>query len=263
MPVSTLHLLSLNTSLANFLSALRQSSVKPLTVGRVVRWVILPSSISTAPLLAHNTHWDVLVIVANADPLPADLQKYVAKSWTVKAGIPSRIVKDFDKKNERLLNPRSGDVPPLTGSLNNLETKDSSQSLEVSGELMEWIKEFSKAEGRGAVSMLNLLAFKPDLKSEYLKYGAAFAESIGKRRGGDAKLVGSVLDVSSSPKGVKEWDEIALAHYPSIIHFADMLASEDYQAVNHKHRLGSLRDTFILCTTELDLPWDGKESAKL
>jgi len=59
-----------------------------------------------------------------------------------------------------------------------------------------------------------------------------------------------------------EWDEIALAHYPSILHFADMLASEDYQEVNQKYRVGSLRDTCILCTSELDLPaWRG--SSKL
>jgi len=30
-----------------------------------------------------------------------------------------------------------------------------------------------------------------------------------------------------------------------------MLASEDYQAVNKRHRVGSLRDTFILCTSEI------------
>lgn len=263
MPVSTLHLLSLNTSLSNFLSALRQSSLKPLTVGRVVRWVILPKSISTGPLLASNTHWDVLITVANADPLPQDLQKHVTNSWTVMAGIPSRILKDFDKKNNRLLSPSSGDVPPLSGTLDKPRVADSAQGLELSGELMDWVKEFSKAEGRGAVSMLNLLSFNPGQKSEYLKYGAAFAESVGKKRGGDAKLVGTVVNVSTSPKGVKEWDEIALAHYPSITHFAEMIASEDYQEVNQKHRVGSLRDTFILCTTELDLPWESKPGAKL
>lgn len=115
--------------------------------------------------------------------------------------------------------------------------------------------------------MLNLLSFKPDLKSEYLKYGAAFAETVGSRRGGKAKLVGNVLSCSSSAEGAKEWDEIALAHYPSITHFADMLASEDYQAANQRWRVGSLRDTFILCTTELGLPGvegEGKEGrAKL
>ncbi len=102
--------------------------------------------------------------------------------------------------------------------------------------------------------MLNLLAFKPGLKSEYLKYGAEFAKSVGSRRGGNAKIVGSVIrDGTADGEG---WDEVALAHYPSIWHFADMLASEDYQAVNKRHRVGSLRDTFILCTSELGLEPD-------
>ena len=52
--------------------------------------------------------------------------------------------------------------------------------------------------------MLNLLAFKDRMKDEYLKYRKAFAESIGRQQGGTAKIVGSVIDVSSSPKGVKE-----------------------------------------------------------
>lgn len=45
--------------------------------------------------------------------------------------------------------------------------------------------------------------------------------------------------------------QVALAHYPSLDHFADMLAGEDYQHVNKKHRVPSLKDTCILCTSEL------------
>lgn len=100
--------------------------------------------------------------------------------------------------------------------------------------------------------MLNLLSFMPGKKEEYLKYGAEFARSAGSRRGGLAKIVGSVIPGKNPEKDDAErWDEVALAHYPSILHFADMIASEDYQAANHKYRVGSLKDTFILCTSEL------------
>lgn len=102
--------------------------------------------------------------------------------------------------------------------------------------------------------MLNLLAFKPGMKASYLKYGAAFAESIGSKRGGNAKIVGNVLGCSSTKEGTKEWDEIAIAHYPSIAHFSEMLGSADYQEVNGKHRVPALEDTCILCTSELALP---------
>ena len=133
----------------------------------------------------------------------------------------------------------------LTGSLQTPVVADSAQNLEFTKELQKWITSFSKQEGQAAVSMLNLLAFKPGMKEEYLKYGKSFAESIGSKRGGNAKIVGNVIDKEQG------WDEIAVAHYPSILHFADMLASEDYQAVNHKHRIPSLRDTCILCTSEI------------
>jgi hypothetical protein len=109
--------------------------------------------------------------------------------------------------------------------------------------------------------MLNLLAFKEGRKEDYLKYGAEFAKSIGSRRGGDAKIVGSVIHGKGDHKEERDdgegWDEVALAHYPSIQHFADMLASEDYQAVNQKYRVPSLKDTFILCTSEIGLGIDG------
>jgi hypothetical protein len=102
--------------------------------------------------------------------------------------------------------------------------------------------------------MLNLLSFKPTpgAHESYKAYGKAFAESIGSRRGGNAKIVGRVVRDQNSPGEDKYgWDEIALAHYPSIEHFVDMLASEDYQKVNHESRLPALRDTCILCTSEL------------
>lgn len=150
------------------------------------------------------------------------------------------------------------------------EVAESAQHLELSAELQEWIKTFSEeggAEGRGAVSMLNLLSFKPGMKDSYLKYGAAFAKSIGSSRGGNAKIVGTVTEVNGTAKGKNDeggegdggddgealWDEVALAHYPSIRHFADMLAARDYQEVNKKYRVPSLRDTFILATSEIGI----------
>ncbi len=33
------------------------------------------------------------------------------------------------------------------------------------------------------------------------------------------------------------WNEISIVHYPTIKHFCDMLAGEDYQAINTKYRL--------------------------
>jgi hypothetical protein len=241
MPICTLRLLSLGVPIPQFLQSLSSSKVKPLVISRVVRWIILPTSTSTSELLAQNIHWDILLILPSTDPLPQDLQKLVQHQWSVQAGVPSRLVQDFEAKNKKLLKPEKSDVPPLTGALDRASIADSAQGLELSPELLRWAEEFGKAEGSGAVSMLNLLAFKPGLKSEYLKYGAEFAKSVGSRRGGNAKIVGSVIHSGGQGDGGEGWDEVALAHY---------------QAANKRYRVGSLKDTFILCTSELGIEQD-------
>jgi hypothetical protein len=235
---------------------LKSSGISPLVVSQVLRWIVLPSSISTDVLLAQNIHWDLLVILPSTNPLPSELQRLVKHHWTVTAGIPSGLVKDFAAKNKKLLHPEPGTVPPLTGSLSSPKIADSAQNLELSRELQSWIEDFTAkagAPGRGAVSMLNLLSFKPGMKESYLKYGKAFATKVGAKRGGNAKLVGTVVDVDGKKKEESDggWDEIALAHYPSLSHFADMVGSRDYQEVNEKYRVGALRDTFILFTSEI------------
>jgi hypothetical protein len=265
MPVCAIHLLSLtpSTSLQDFLNTLhsQRETIKPLVISRVIRWIILPTTLSTPELLARNIHWDILLILPTTTPLPTPLTHLIQHQWTVHAGVPSRLLHDFHTKNKDLLNPKKEDIPPLTGSLTKPRVSSSSQGLELSPELREWISGFAGTdEGKGAVSMLNLLAFKEGRKEDYLKYGAEFARSIGSRRGGNAKIVGSVVHDKvgdGDGDGGEGWDEIALAHYPSIEHFADMLASEDYQAVNHKYRVPSLKDTFILCTSEIGLGVDG------
>jgi hypothetical protein len=169
-------------------------------------------------------------------------------------------------KNAELLNPDPASVPPLTSDDGGKKTEmaKSSQDLELSDDLDAWIQQFTRdggKEGSGAVSMFNLLAFNEGMKEEYLKYGAAFADSIGSRHGGNAKIVGNVVAPTSptpTGEGIVDaskdgWHEIALAHYPSIRHFADMLKSEDYQEVNRRYRVGSLRDTAILMTNEVGI----------
>jgi hypothetical protein len=288
MPLCTLHLLALHSTTPNpsltFLSTIKSANLSPLVVSRVIRWIILPSKLSTEHLLARNIHWDLLLILPSTDALPAEVEKLVQHHWSVTAGVPSRLVQDFPSKNQKLLHPDPSSVPKVQEQ-KNTKTTESSQSLELSEELNKWIETFVNSgakEGKGAVSMFNLLAFNPGMKEEYLKYGAAFAKSIGSKHGGNAKIVGNATHVNGSAiarspgssvgvngkvgGGKDDWDEIALAHYPSILHFRDMLASEDYQEVNKRHRVPSLRDTCILMTSEIaveELAREGKGGAKL
>lgn len=268
MPLATIHLFSLadNGTLPALLKLIKASSVKPLVVSKPIRWIIRPERIETDALL--NPKWDLLLILEDdkasqdlvssffsASPYNLKASKTddfkIENHWTTTAGVPSRLTKGFlTKTNPALLHPDAGTVPKLTGALNNPLLKDSSQDLSLSSELKSWIgTSESSLPVKGAVSMLNLLAFKPDMKSSYLKYGAAFGETIGAKRGGNAKLVGNIVSKDNSSK----WHEFALAHYPSLLHFADMLASKDYQEVNQKYRVPALEDTCILFTSELEI----------
>jgi hypothetical protein len=248
MPLCDLYIISLTPSspIPSFLSSLRKHSIKPIIQSKVVRWIILPTKISTSPLLAHNIHWDLLLVLPSGTPLPAAIRSQIASLWTVAAGVPSRLLKDFSSKNQNLINPKPGSVKPPDRS-NALKGK-TSQTLELSTELEDWISNLPSQSRTHAVSMLNLLAFNPGRKDQYLKYGAEFAARIGSRHGGDAKIVGNVVSGQGKDDG---WDEIAIAHYPSLEHFAAMLGSRDYQEVNQEYRLGALKDTFILCTMEI------------
>ncbi|KAK3073100.1 hypothetical protein LTR53_005628 [Teratosphaeriaceae sp. CCFEE 6253] len=267
MPLTTLHLIALspNATPNQFLRALKSFGIRPLVASRPVRWIIKPETLSTSPLL--DTTWDLLIILPASTPLPeVYLNKdWVQAHWSITAGVPGALLTDFEGKNARLLHPQSGDVSALTGALEKPRKASSTQGLELNDELLAWSQAFKLGQ-EGAVSMLNLLAFHPgkDAHESYLRYGKAFAASIGKRRGGTAKIVGKVVPRQGTEGEDGEgWDEVALAHYPSIRHFVDMLASEDYQEVNHRDRLPALRDTCILCTTELDPEVVLEEKSKL
>jgi hypothetical protein len=255
MPLATVHLLKLseNATIPGFLRALKSRSFKPLVISRTIRWIIKPESLSTDKLLA--TTWDLLIITEVSNQLPDVYlgKDWVVEHWSITAGVPKSLVNDFEGRNYALLNAKLWGIPPLTGSLDNPRKASSTQGLELNDELLEWSKSFNLGR-RNPVSMLNLLKFHPgkEAHESYLRYGKAFAESIGSLRGGNAKIVGKVVPGQGTPGEDKAgWDEVALAHYPSIRHFVDMLASEDYQAVNHKDRLPALLDTCILCTSEL------------
>lgn len=268
MPLCTIHLLALHPTpssadpLPPFLSALRSTpTLTPLVTARVLRWIILPTTHSTSPLLAHNHKWHLLLILPSTQTLPTPLTTHLAAHWHITAGIPSRLTTDFATKNAAYLHPDPASVPPLQDSASRTTTTPSAQNLELSTELATWLSAFSTSPSPHAtapVSMLNLLSFHPTKKPSYLAYGAAFASSVGAAHGGNAKLVGGVVDVDGVPRAKGQpdgegWDEVALAQYPSARHFAAMLADEGYQGVNREFRVPSLRDTAILMTCEVGL----------
>lgn len=254
MPLATVHLvaLSANTNISTYLRALKSISFKPLVISHAIRWIVKPEKLSTDQLL--TTKWDLLIVTPTSSPFPETYltKDWVSSHWSINAGIPSSIVNGFADRNAKLLNADPKDAPPTTASKSEPKIAKTSQGLEATPELLQWQNPAGKST---PVSMLNLLAFNPgpEAHASYMRYGKAFAESIGSKRGGLAKIVGKVVPgQGTADEDAAGWDEVALAQYPNFGLFMDMLASEDYQAVNHRDRLPALRDTCILCTSEVD-----------
>ena len=148
---------------------------------RPLRWVILPNFLSTVPLLAQNLQWHLFLVLPDGTVFPPSAESQIQALWTVAAGVPSRLLKDFDVKNEEMLNPKRVQAVDQSKRVQRLES--SSQGLELSSELEEWIQRLPERARRHPISMFNLLAFREGLKEEYLKYGKAFGETIGSRHG--------------------------------------------------------------------------------
>lgn len=205
MPICTINLITLDTGILDFLQSLEQAHIKPLIIARIVRWIIKPNKLSMKALLNQEPPWDLLLIQEGPPtPWPQSLHSMVQARWSIQAGIPASVTRGFQSRNALLLNPNLSDVPPLPQPLSTPRKPGSAQLLELDEELHRWISD--GAGPKGAVSMLNLLAFHPGKQSQYLKYGKAFAESVGRRRGGLAKLVGKIIPGSCSD-GCDGWDE--------------------------------------------------------
>jgi len=266
MPLVDIHLISLapNCATSEFITALRTSSVKTLSTAHVLRWMILPATKSTAALLRQGIRWDLLIILENNASLPSAVRSKIGVSWSATCGVPKALVKEYSTLNNHLIKSESDytaipDIP--------MPNSSSSQKLQLSPELADYARSLPPCLSYQPVSMLNLLSFNDGKKDQYKKYGDAFIRRVGSRHGGKVKLVGNVVSGEANLDG---WDEMAFVHYPSLRHFAAMAGSEDYQQMNERYRLGSLKDTFILCVMELDGQGEliksgsvGDETAKL
>ncbi len=82
----------------------------------------------------------------------------------------------------------------------------------------------------GPVTMLNLLAFRPDGGRErYREYGAA-VQPLLERIGARVVFQGDAAPVAIGAEG---WDMVLLVEYPTRGAFLDMLRSEEYRAIGH------------------------------
>ncbi|KAE8224908.1 hypothetical protein CF319_g2278 [Tilletia indica] len=276
MPLCTVLLLSLDGGHAGIgaaLNGLRNAKVEILTAAHVHRPIIRSSTLDTAYI--NDTEWHLLLVARQVDSkrlldiVSAGNGQLVKSSYAVTVGIPSKVYNRYESHSEEL---SKRPAPALSSSIDRLPASlragedgkpRDSQNLEVSDDLQRFAEDLEKSQDfrQRPVVMLNLLQFRKGKHESYKQYGKGFV-TIGARHGGDAKLVGLVVappaDFASDSRGDRArpaqdwWNEAAYAFYPSIRHFVDMAADSEYQDINQKFRLPALRDTTIICTTELD-----------
>jgi uncharacterized protein (DUF1330 family) len=94
----------------------------------------------------------------------------------------------------------------------------------------EGFTDLSSRLDEGPVTMLNLLAFKPDGGRErYMEYGEAVLPLL-EGAGGRVVFQGQASPVLL---GEESWDLVLLVEYPTRRAFVEMIQSPDYQAIAH------------------------------
>ena len=135
-----------SASVSAFLHCLRANDIKPIIQARVV-----PSHPSTAPLLIGTC-----LLSCRAKPS----SRVTRRRNLQRVGPSPHLLIDFVQRNKELLNPPPGSVKPP--AVSGRPTARSSQSLELSPELLDWIDHLPDRTR-------TLLSFNPNQKQNYLK----------------------------------------------------------------------------------------------
>lgn len=117
-----------------------------------------------------------------------------------------------------------------------------------------------KADDGGPVCMVNLMKFKEKAEYEdgretdlsgieaYQIYGAVTGSLI-KKLGGDVVFT-SVLNGMVVGEVEELWDVMAIAKYPTLQSFIDMVSSPEYLKVYH-HRIAGLKGQLNIASTQV------------
>lgn len=170
MPLLTLHLLSLQpgTDVKAFVQSVQSSpDVEVVVASRPRHFVIRPEKIDVNPLTIRK--WDLMLLLRSPENgIPPKLRSLISAEYSVNVGIPSKLLKTYPQRDAKLKQEASS--APLTGALEKARNKPSSQSLELSPDLLAFMDQLMKEHDK-PVTMLNLLHFQPNGKPEYYKYG--------------------------------------------------------------------------------------------
>lgn len=113
------------------------------------------------------------------------------------------------------------------------------------------LRAFAKRADEGPVTMLNLLAFKPDGGWEsYARYAREVQPMLEARQAKATHIAqGAELIIGGD---ADRWDVVLLVQYPSRAAFLDMITSEEYQAIQH-FRSEALERSVLLATDPIEM----------
>jgi len=170
MPLMTLHLirLHLDADIKKFLRALGEDRELNLVVASQPRFLVIrPTRVDVNPLTAKA--WDLMLLLSSPDnAIPTPLRPAICEEYKIHVGVPSKVLSTYRQRNQSLI--RNASQIPLTGALDKAQARDSSQSLELSPDLIAFMNELSKEHDK-PVTMLNLLNFQHGGKTKYYQYG--------------------------------------------------------------------------------------------
>jgi hypothetical protein len=164
MPACSLHLIELgahSVTAERFLADILARDAEVVLASRI-RFDVVQATVLDAEELRGPWH---LLYLTRTEATP--VHDAIARRYSLRVGVPSRILNDYPATNARLL---SAPRPPLTGSLDRAKPHATSQGLELSDAL----RRDGAALGvhyDGPVTQLNLLHFNTGMKAEYAKYG--------------------------------------------------------------------------------------------
>lgn len=252
-----IYLLSLTSPIQDFSTALAElpDNRKPILSTQAIHWIFPPKAFSVHELT--TAQWDMLLCFKAPFEIPPEFSTFIKLSWNISFTVPSALMASLSTTQSDLAastKPRSGEFDLLTDSdLRRSDTVSSVESAEVTPSLKTWMQSFSSSQAEKqlpqAIIMFNLLAFKDMAK--YRKYQEAFMAGAGMRHGAKPLLWGEVSKSSLQDQEKSPWEMVAFVYYPSVLHFADMLSSPDYEEISRKYREGSLIDNPLLCLVNI------------
>ena len=216
-------------------------------------------------------------------PSDLNIDSFITSKWTVTADVNEDMLNSFPSAQARRKATNAPSLPPgwspsnqsaldavvLPEDLNfSLASSAVPFGVEKTPENEQSLQTFTASFGKthtGPLAMLNLLAYLPGQRAQYFKYIANFGPAVGGKYGSEAMLLGTGVQEWSSRKeeglGIAEpekggsgvWEDVGLVWYPSIWHFAGMLADEGYAEADRKWKRGVIADNPILCCEEIEL----------